>query len=270
MLDSIIAVAEGSVWGCGRRAVAAGLAALVAAVGLAASDAGALGFNFEIREPTGANSFAGHTYLCTTCTLEQFEAVVVPAGYDKRNPRYFLPSSATQEPLTPPPGVAASLDFVAEIPGDDFFYVAEILNGSFLGFDAGLGAVLALAQVQRSNVFTYDAGEVVHEVVDGIGNHYVLFLFDVYLAESYDLGQVGSLASFGLPAGWTYESRVLASPLVIDTGGVADVFSHTSLGAGVLAAWQLYEVPEAGAPLAIAAALGGLALLGWRARDSRG
>ena len=239
----------------GPALVLAAVCALV--VPVRAADAS--GLHFEIANPNGVNQFSGYNYLCPDCTIEQYAAMLLPAGYAKRNTRILLPSTTGGFPATPPPGIPMALDFVPGIPGNDFFFCCEVLNGSVLGFDIASGVIFNTALVKRSNVFTYAAGMVVHDVIDPLGNRYALFLIDRVLAETLDVGQLGSLAGLALPAGWTYESRVLAAPLEIGTeGGVADNFGQVALGAGVLTAWQRYAVPEPATLLLVAGGLLGL------------
>jgi hypothetical protein len=122
--------------------------------------------------------------------------------------------------------------------------------------------------VKRSNVFHYAAGSVMHDAIDPLGNRYGLFLIDVDLAETYDVGQLDGLAGVALPAGWTYESRVLDAPLALTAdAGLTHNFGAAQLGGIVLTAWQRYELPEPAAP-ALAAA-GGLAALGLGRRGRR-
>jgi hypothetical protein len=242
-------------------------AACALVVNVRAADAS--GLHFEIANANGVNQFSGYNYLCPDCTIEQYAAMVLPAGYAKRNTRILLPSTTGGFPATPPPGVPMALDFVPGIAGDDFFFCCEVLNGSFLGFDTEAGVIFTTALVKRSNLFTYATGEVVHDVIDTLGNHYALFLIDLALAETLDVGQLDSLAGLALPAGWSYESRVLTAPLEVGTNedGLADNFGQVALGVGVLTAWQRYEVvPEPTTLLLLAGGLMGLGV----ARRTRG
>lgn len=245
------------------RVLASGLVVAAAcALGSAARDAAALSLHFEIANPNGANTFASYNYICEDCTVEQYASMVLPAGYNKRNVRWLVPTTTGGFPATPPAGVAASLDLVPDIPGDDFFFCCEVLSGAFLGFDSGSGAIFSTVTVKRSNVFHYAAGSVMHDAIDPLGNRYGLFLIDVDLAETYDVGQLDGLAGVALPAGWTYESRVLDAPLALTAdAGLTYNFGAAQLGGIVLTAWQRYELPEPGAPaLAAAGALAALRL----------
>lgn len=233
-----------------RRAVAGmlGVAALWALAG--ASGAAAMGLNLEVRQLTAQGfPFGRNVYLCPTCSLADFASVQLPAptGWEQDVPKWRIPDATAVIP-TPPAGVPASLDLVAGLPGDEFVYVARVLGGTLLGSGATLGA-LALADVERDTVFTYHAGDVVHEVFDTEGRAHVLFTIATDLLATYDLSQEGSLAGLvELPNGWSYASRTLNEDFVVASGGLAHVFSM-----GGVASWQRVSVPEPG-PLPLLAA----------------
>jgi len=138
----------------------------------------------------------------------------------------------------PDVGAVPSVDFIPEIPGDEFAFVARVLSGAVVGFDFTVGALTKL-QVARDVKFTYDAGTVIHEVIDDSGARYLLFNFDTESVADYELMAEGSLAGLPLPAGWSYESRTLDEEFSIRSGGLATVFSQ-----GSLASYQQYAVPE--------------------------
>ena len=73
-------------------------------------------------------------------------------------------------------------------------------------------------QVNRHTVFTFDAGEEVYELLDPALRRWVMQtwsqLVDPNLSRA-DLPKLGE--RLNLPDGWTYQSRVLDSPLRIDT-----------------------------------------------------
>ncbi len=250
-----------------RRATAPVLA-LMAGCALVAPvrDAGASSLHFEIAHATGGNLFTSYNYLCLDCTTEQYQSLALPAGYAIRNVRLLLPTTAGGFPATPPAGVPAALDLVPGISGDDFYFCCEVVDGAFIGIDAGV--VFTTVLVKRSNVFTYAAGDVVHDVIDTLGNRYALFLIDLALSETHDVGELDSLADLPLPPGWSYESRILGAPLevVSDADGLTSNFGQVALGSGVLTAWQLYVVPEPGTFLLVA---GGLVGLGASGRNRR-
>ena len=125
-------------WGVGVSALA----------GLAAP-AGAASILLESREfTTDFIPISRNVYQCPTCTLEDWETVVLPGpGWEKADPKLLLPEVAATLP-TPPEGVPASIDLVPGIPGDDHLYIARVLDGVLLGRDATFG-FLSLARVER-------------------------------------------------------------------------------------------------------------------------
>jgi hypothetical protein len=191
---------------------------------------------FEVRELTNVNPpFSRNVYACPLCTEEQFALVVAPSGFEKAPGKLFLPSFATANLPTPPPGVAPGLDLVPDIPGDDFIFIAQVLTAQPVGFDPVFG-FLAVASVQRDTLFRYDAGEVVHEVSDTQGNTFQLFSFGLDLLDSIDVSQVGALAGLPYPPGWTYSSHVLGEDRWVSSEGLAGVFAQ-----GQQASWQRLE-----------------------------
>jgi len=222
-----------------------------------AGAASADGLLLEVRELTGENPFARNVYACVpACTLEQFDAVVQPAGFEKASAKLFLPSSASATFPTIP-GVPSSLDLVPDLPGDDFDLVARVLDGSLIGFNPVLGP-FAIAQVERETQFTFDAGSVIHEVIDTDDNVYILFSFQLDQLDTIDITQVGALAGLEIPTGWSYRSRTLNEDLFIDSGGLAQIFAQ-----GGVNSWQRYAViPEPSTALLLAFGLAGIAAAG--------
>jgi hypothetical protein len=240
------------------------LLSAVALLLLLAGDAPALPLVVEMHElRPDLGPISRDVYLCEACTLEQFAAIVEPEGWSKTVPRVGLWSSAVSTGPPDNPGVPLTREFVAEIPGEEFTYVARVVDAALVGIVDG--SPLVLAHVQRNTVHTFDAGSVIHEVIDDVGNRYVAFTFDQALSEStYDVEAVGAFAGLPLAAGWTYESRVLTEALVMDSGGLATVFNQ-----GGFASYQRYlTVPEA-RPLALMLAALATAGTGRRRRPGR-
>jgi hypothetical protein len=187
----------------------------------------------EMQQETGENPFARIVYGCRDCTPEQVAAIAVPDGWTKPAPMQVVPAQTSL--VTPDvPEVAQAMDFVPEIPGDEFVLFARVEHGQLLG--VGTDGPMALVEVERTTTFTYPAGSRIHEVVDTDGATYVMFGIAVALVDDgIDIGDADALAGLGLPDGWSYSSRVLTDDLVVDSGGLAHVFSkpnHTY--------WQRY------------------------------
>lgn len=246
------------------RKVVQGLGMLVIGLALgtatAREAAAAPEYVLEVAKLTGG-FFGRDTYNCPSCSLADFAALTVPAGFQKAVPKRFLPSDWTSSAI-PQPGTPASLDLILDLPGDEFTYVARVLSGLVYALNSPIGP-LAVAQVERTTEFTYLDGDVIHEVVDTDGNHYILFLFALALEGTIDEDAVGSLAGLPIPAGWTYASRMLDADLTVTSTGLTSVFSQ-----GGANNWQLYTpVPEPGSLVLLG---GGAALLAFRARRSAG
>jgi hypothetical protein len=85
--------------------------------------------------------------------------------------------------------------------------------------------------VDRRTVFTFDRGQSVFELTDAAGTKYVMQTWsqqkDPSLVEA-DLAGLGSRLQ--LPAGWTYATRTLTSPLRVDTRTTAAQVLQDDLG----------------------------------------
>jgi hypothetical protein len=191
--------------------------------------------NLEFRLPTGENPFSRHVWLCEECDLADWAAAMPAAGFEQTPPRLNLYDAGRANLPTPPVGIPPTLDFVPTVAGEESVYVAKVLGGQILGFDP-IFQVLALAQVQRDTRLLYAPGTVVHQVVDPLGHTYSLFTFDLMVSSFVDLSQVGALAGFPVPAGWSYSSHVLTSDLLVVSNGLARVFVQ-----GGASSWQRHE-----------------------------
>lgn len=240
-----------------RRRRRASTLVLSLAMAAAAAPAGATSLLFESREiTTDAPPFSRNVYRCPACTVADWDDVVLPgANWEKASPKLFLPDASVVPP-TPPASVPASLDLIPSLPGDDHEFVARLLDGTLLQIDPTFG-FLALAHVERDTVFTYAAGQVVHEVTDTAGQRYILFSFDLDASQTWDVTQLDGIAGYlSLPSGWSYSSRVTTHDESYASGGVATVFAM-----GGMASFQL--VPEPATGLLV---MGGMALLARRRR----
>jgi hypothetical protein len=119
-------------------------------------------------------------------------------------PRYWLMNSIEKAPQGP--------KIIKNFGGIDMQLQATVL------LTAMNPAPYTANQVNRHTVFTFDAGEEVYELQDAAFRRWVMQtwsqIVDPDLSRA-DLPQLGE--RLNLPEGWTYQSRVLESPLRIDT-----------------------------------------------------
>ncbi len=73
-------------------------------------------------------------------------------------------------------------------------------------------------EVSRHAVFIFDAGEQVYELIDPDGRRWVMQTWSQVLDANLSRADLAGLADrLKLPPGWTYQARVLTSPLRVDT-----------------------------------------------------
>lgn len=178
---------------------------------LSGLSAGAFGQIYSLEYKTGP-----HVYRCD-CTVAEFDSLTPPQGYQFALRAEGAFSSWVVNSVSPE-GVASSVD----IDGFTFEYL-----GTFLG-SVSLGTGASGFRVQRDIPLTFDAGSVVHELSDTDGNVYTMFGADIAMLESNGIlkDELDSFNAMSVPPGWTYSSRVLDNPLILDAGGVATVYSN--------------------------------------------
>ena len=72
--------------------------------------------------------------------------------------------------------------------------------------------------VDRRAVFTFGTGRPVFELVDTAGRRWVMQTYSQIVDKALKLEDLPALGSrLKLPAGWSYQTRTLTSPLVVDT-----------------------------------------------------
>ena len=73
-------------------------------------------------------------------------------------------------------------------------------------------------KVNRHTVFVFNAGQEIYELIDPKGQHWVMQTWSQVTDPNLSRADLPGLASrLDLPAGWTYQSRVLTSELRVDT-----------------------------------------------------
>ncbi len=181
-------------------------------------------FTLKLLQATGENPFANLVYECDACTFEQHAAIQPPPGWSKGPQQVIIPPGELRG--TPCfDGVPSSVDFVPEIPGNEFRLIGKNLAGRIV--EVGANGLMVLGEVMRDTVFRWPAGSRLHELTDPDGNVYVLFAYEVESADftEPDFQSPDALAGYPTPAGWTYSTRVINSELLMDPGGVASVLS---------------------------------------------
>ncbi|OMC14342.1 hypothetical protein A5735_11110 [Mycolicibacter heraklionensis] len=73
-------------------------------------------------------------------------------------------------------------------------------------------------EVTRHAVFIFDAGEQIYELIDPDGRRWVMQTWSQVVDPGLSRADLAGLADrLTLPAGWSYQARVLTSPLRVDT-----------------------------------------------------
>lgn len=181
-------------------------------------------FTLKMHKGTDENPFAQLAYECNKCSFEQFAAIEPPPEWSKGPTQVILPLGELRS--TPSfDGVPSSMDFVPEIPGNEFELIAKVLDGSIVEF--GDNGIMALVNVMRDTRFRFPAGSRVHEVTDPEGAIFVLFAYEVESEDfdSPDFEAADALAHYPVPEGWTYSTRIVDEELVMDSNDVATVLS---------------------------------------------
>jgi hypothetical protein len=159
-----------------------------------------------------------HVYRCD-CTLAEFDSLTPPIGWQQIL-RLQLAGTTASFSTLPPQKVASSYEF----NGFTFDYIATLAGSQ------NLGSGLRVLSVQRDTEAVYDAGSVVHEISNPAGEIFTLIGADAQFLQTAGLSMavLDSFSGTSVPAGWSYSSRVLIDPLVLDPGGLATVFSSNS------------------------------------------
>lgn len=192
-------------------------------------------FTLKLLRNTGENPFAVLAYECQACSFAQHAAIEPPPGWTKAPAQVILPiAELGSRPSFE--GVPSSMDFVSEIPGDDFTLIARTLDGRIV--EIGENGIMAAVRVMRDTSFLFPAGTRVHELTDPEGNIFVLFAYQVESEDftSPNFQDANALVNDPQPAGWTYSTRILEDDLRMDPGGVATVLA---IRAGVESTWEL-------------------------------
>ena len=119
-------------------------------------------------------------------------------------PRYWLMNGIEKAPQGPPVTKAFG--------GIDMLRQATVLLSSMNP------APYTVNRVNRNAVFTFDAGQEIYELHDPDGQRWVMQTWSQAVDTNLSLADLPGLADrLDLPAGWSYQRRVLTSPLRVDT-----------------------------------------------------
>lgn len=181
-------------------------------------------FTLKMNQSTGESDITQLAYQCDECSFAQFEAIPVPDGWQK-SPTQVLIVPGEMRSVPSFEGVPDTLDFVPEIPGEEFRLIAKVLDVTVLEFAPN--GFMALAEVMRDTIFRYPAGSRIHELTDPDGNSYVLFAYEVESKEftEPDFQDANALIDYPGPQGWVYTTEIIDEELVMEANGIANVLT---------------------------------------------
>ena len=181
-------------------------------------------FTLKMMQSTGESQFTQLAYQCDECSFEQLAAIDAPEGWTKSPTQVLLPEGIMRS-VPSFDGVPNSIDFVDEIPGEEFRLIAKVLDATIL--QMGPKGLVVVAEVMRDTVFTYPSGGRVHELTDPDGTVFVLFVFEVESKDFVepDFEAEDALEGHPVPEGWTYTTRILDEDLIMEVDDVATVLS---------------------------------------------
>ena len=179
-------------------------------------------FTHKMILPTGENPFAQKAYECHQCTFEQLESVIPPPGWIKGPTQIVL---ATGTLRSTPCNVPSTIDFLAEVPGNEYQIIARPRDGRLLELTPQ--GPIVLTTVERDTELSFPAGRRVHELTSPEGDTYVMFGYgvDSMDVDVSDFSDPGLLDNYPRPTGWRYATRILERELVLDSKGAASVMA---------------------------------------------
>jgi len=184
-------------------------------------------FTLKLLKRTGENFFSSLAYECNECSFEQFTNLRAPRGWSKSPTQMILPVGKLESPLSLE-GVPSAIDFIPEIPGNEFKLIAKNLESEIIKI--GLSGIILKSKVRRNTSLRYSAGTRIHELTDTEGHRYVLFAYEVESANfdrSY-FENADAMTQYPRPRGWTYSSRIISADLELKSEGVVTVIAIRS------------------------------------------
>jgi hypothetical protein len=129
----------------------------------------------------------------------------------RNGPRYWLPDRTS-----------------GEIPDRDPIYFGTLLMQQLASIELPAGGVSSMPYTERTILrdtrFEIDAGREVYELLAPDGSIYVMQSYAQIVDPTLDTDDLSGLAArLTLPMGWSYRARMLETPLVVDTPGMATV-----------------------------------------------
>lgn len=119
-------------------------------------------------------------------------------------PRYWLMNAIEKEPQGP--------QVTKTFGGIEMIQQATVLLSSMSP------APFTINKVSRNTVFVFNAGEEIYELVDPEGQRWVMQTWSQVADPNLKREDLAGLAGrLDLPAGWTYQPRVLANEMRVDT-----------------------------------------------------
>ncbi len=120
-------------------------------------------FTLKLLKRTGENLFSNLAYECNECTFEQFESLKPPRGWSKSPKQIIIPEGNLESHLSLD-GIPSDLDFISEIPGNEFKLIAKSIEGKLVKL--GFNAIMVKTKVMRQTILNFPAGSRVHELTD--------------------------------------------------------------------------------------------------------
>ena len=119
-------------------------------------------------------------------------------------PRYWLMSGIEKKAGSPQPTAS--------------FGGIEMIEQATVQLSSTNPQPYSVNKVDRKAIFTFDAGRPVFELIDPEGQRWVMQTWSQVADKELALDDLPGLASrLTLPEGWSYQTRTLTSPLVVDT-----------------------------------------------------
>ena len=197
-------------------------------------------FTHKMVKSTGDNPFSSLAYECPQCTFEQWNSIEPPEGWSKGPAQVALFSSTHSEMRSYPmaEGHPESVDFLEEVPGNEYRLIAITLNGTLV--ERGPSGIVAQVQVQRDTRLVFTAGTRIHELTDPEGNVFVLFVHHRDEAEWLDVDFQAEdvLSYFVAPTGWSYSTRIIDEELALDSDDSDGVVTVLAVRRAVNSTWQ--------------------------------